>query len=47
MRLSTEFWKYVPGGGGINACPEGLQIKPTFVQGRCNQIDACIVRGVL
>ena len=24
------------GGGGKNACPEGLQVKHTLVQGRCN-----------
>ena len=29
-------------------CPEGLQVKHTFVQGIgwCNQIDACIVQAV-
>ena len=38
--LSREFWKYVP--DGINACPGSLQVQHTLVQGRCNQMDACL-----
>ena len=35
------FWKYVSGGGGMNACLGGLQVKHTLIQDRCNQINAC------
>ena len=44
-------WKYVPGGGGINACPGGGggggggdgDVYHNLVQGRSNQIEACPV----
>ena len=41
VSVQGSFGNMSRGGGGINACPRGLQVRHALVQGRCNQIDAC------